>query len=181
MINHKPLFVAAALSLILGTFPSVRAEEEQAKEVPTYAVLKVDKGDDVEFKVVLSTETSKEKTRLLEESKVQRAEWKFQKAAFLKDKDNEGKEYSVPEPLPVKVSVVKNRIKNQDDAQRAADECKQKADKEREETRKKKPGAGGGGAGGNYNTGRVTYSGGGINGYSLPSGWGGGRWYGNGK
>ena len=135
MNKHQPLLVAAALSLAFGAIPSLFAEEEkeQAKEVPTYAVVKVDKGEEIEFKVIPTTDVAKEKTRLLEESKVQRAEWKFQKAAFLKDKDNEGKEYSVPEPTPVKVSVVKDRIKSQDDAQRLADERKLKADKEREE------------------------------------------------
>lgn len=177
MKHPKPLLVAAALSLAFTALPSAFAEEEQAKEVPTYAVLKVDKGEEIEFKVILSGEVAKEKARLLEESKVQRAEWKFQKAAYEKDKDNEGKAYSVPEPTPVKVSVVKDRIKSQDDAQRLADERKMKADKEREEAnrKKRKPGAGGGGAGGNYNDGRTTYSGGSLEGAGGYGWWGGNK------
>ena len=164
MMNPKPLLIALSLSLSLGAFGSARAEDEKAKEVPTFAVLKVDKGDVIEFKVVPSADVTKEKTRLQEESKVQRAEWKFQKNAFLKDKDNEGKEYSVPEPTPVKVSVAKGGFKSEDDAQRYADEHKKAADQEREEAdrKKRKPGTGGGGAAGGVVGSSVVLSTGGI-------------------
>lgn len=97
-------------------------------EAPTFAVLKIVRGDEIDFKVLAAKEAGAEKERLAKEAKAAQAEWEKQKQAFEGDKANRKKRFRTPRPDPVAVTRAKEGFTSEEEARRWADAEKAKAD-----------------------------------------------------
>ena len=165
MMKGAPRTALLVGSLLFGVAAGAEdAASSTTQEKPSFAVLKVvqaadkdapEEGAKVSFQVVASKDVPAEKKRILRESKDAHGKWKEERAVFLKDKANGGKDYYVPEPGIAKVVLAKDRFPTEEKAQAYAKDQQEKADKVRDEFRKRKirqsgGSSGGGGGGGAY-------------------------------
>ena len=115
----KPALLLLAFCLVLPAC---------GEEAPSFTVLKVVRGDDVEFKVVPAKEASAEKDRIVKEVKAAVAEWEKKRDAFTADKANRKRRFRDPKPDTAAVSKAKEGLPSQEEAQKLADEEKTKAE-----------------------------------------------------
>lgn len=113
-------------ALLLSLFLSLPALA--GEDAPAFTVLKIVRGDDVDFKAVPAKEAAAEKDRIVKEAKAAVAEWEKKRDAFLADKANRKRKFRDPKPDSASVSKAKEGLPSQEEADKIAEEERAKAE-----------------------------------------------------